>query len=137
MAKKQKGWIYAPQKPAAPKVPTHVKTAIEAKAQELIDSTLKPEHIKPPPENKDWNYIVDIYGKWYRNYFYFCAKYHSPSPNAIQPYFEIKFARLEYAGIDSFNLSYFRHTGQFWEVYQGVSLEGCLKEIRENPIFQP
>lgn len=30
---------------------------------------------------------VDIYAKWYRRYFYFCAKYCSPAPNALSPFF--------------------------------------------------
>jgi hypothetical protein len=73
MAKRQKGWVYSPAKPAAPKVPDTVKQAVQAKADALIETILKPQHVKPPAEDQQFNYIVDIYGKWYQHYFYFCA----------------------------------------------------------------
>jgi hypothetical protein len=93
---RQKMWVYSPPKL---KVPDSVKAELGKKATELINTVLKPEHVKPPPKNAKWNYIVDIYTKWHRNYFYFCAKYACPGPNALSPYFETGFARLEYAGV--------------------------------------
>ncbi len=53
-----KTWVYSPPKP---KVPDAVKVELRAKAMELVTAVLKPEHIKPPPKNAKWNYIVDIY----------------------------------------------------------------------------
>ena len=135
MAKQQKRWVYSPRKPAAPKVPDTVKRNVQAQADELIETVLKPQHVRPPAEDQRFNYIVDIYGKWYRHYFYFCAKYHVPGPNAISPYFEAKVARLEYVGGDNFNLAFMRHTGQWVELYQGLSLEDCLVAVRDEPFF--
>jgi hypothetical protein len=57
------------------------------------------------PENPQFNYIVDMYGKWYHRYFYFCATYCVPGPNATVPSFEAKFARMEYAGNNRFHLA--------------------------------
>jgi hypothetical protein len=136
---RQKVWVYSPPKP---KVPDAVKVGVEIKAIELVDAVLKPEHVvKTPPKNMKWNYIVDIYTKWYRNYFYFCAKYACPGPNALSPFFDTGFARLEYAGgvgqQGRFNLSYMRHTGRWWEIRHGLSLEQCLAEIREGGLFHP
>jgi len=137
VTKRQKRWIYSPPNQPKPKVPDSVKAKVEAMASEFIDSTLKPRHIKPPPEDARWNYLVDIYTKWYRNYFYFCSKYRSSGPNAVSPFFEDKFARLEYVGNDRFNLSYMRHTGKWGEVYTDLSIEQCLAVIRDEPLFQP
>jgi hypothetical protein len=137
MAARQKRWIYSPPRPPKPKVPEAVKAAVEAKARELIEIGLKPKHIKPPPEDMRFNYVVEIYAKWYRNYFYFCSKYRCPGPNAISPFFDARFARLEYLGHDRYNLSYMRHTEQWWEVYQELSLEQCLAAIRDEPHFLP
>lgn len=92
---RQKTWVYNPPKP---KLPDTVKVYVEAKAMALVNDILKPEHVKPPPKNAKWNYIIDLYTKWHRNYFYFCARYACPSPNARSPFFDIGFARLEYAG---------------------------------------
>ena len=79
-------------------------------AVELVEAILKPRYIKPPLKNEQFNYIVDIDTRWYRNYFYFCAKCACPGPNAISSFFEVKFARLEYAGDDPFHLSFIRYT---------------------------
>jgi hypothetical protein len=131
-------WVYRPPKP---KVPDTVKVELEAKATELINTILRLEHVRPPPKNAKWNYIVDLYNKWHRNYFYFCAKYACPGPNALSPFFDSGFARLEYAGgvgrQGRFNLSYMRHTGRWWEIRHGLSLEQCLAEIRGSGLFHP
>ncbi len=137
MTKAQRTWVYSPRKPSADQVPASLKAEVQRKADELIEATLKPQHIKPPPTDAQFNYIVDIYTKWYRHYFYFCAKYCVPGPNALAPYFEAKFARLEYAGHNQFNLAYRRYTEEWIEVYPDLSLDQCLKAIRDDPMFQP
>ena len=135
MAASRKRWILSPPRQPKPKVPDGAKADVEAKAQEIIETVLKPDHIKPPPEDERYNYVVDIYTKWYRNYLYFCSQYRSPGPNAISPFFEARFARLEYLGDDNYNLSYMRHTGQWWEIYRDLSLEECLAAVKDEPHF--
>lgn len=135
--KSKKMWAYSPAKPPKPKVPETEKQLISQKCHELIETELKPKYIKSPPTDNDWNYLVDIFGKWYHNYFYFCSTYNCPSPNAISPSFEDKFARLEYVGKDSFNIAYMRHTGKWWEIFQGLTLEQCLEEMKNNIILHP
>ncbi|MDJ0596612.1 MAG: hypothetical protein QNJ72_42700 [Pleurocapsa sp. MO_226.B13] len=92
MASKKKIWMPASVKRTKPRVSDYLKHSLKETADEIIETILKPKHIKPPPTDNDFNYLVDIYSKWYRNYFYFCAKYNCPSPNAISPSFETKFA---------------------------------------------
>lgn len=137
MKRGQKMWTSSPQKLPKPKVPEDLKKEVETKAKELVESFLKPEHIKAPPEDMQFNYVVDIYTKWYRNYFYFGAKYASPSPNAISPFFETKFARMEYVGDGLFNLSYMRHTEKWFEIFQDLSVDECLETIKDFPHFMP
>ena len=137
MAKKQKTWVYGPSPQPKPKAPEDIKREVETKANALVEAVLKPTYVKPPPEDDRSNYIVDIYTKWYRNYFYFCAKYCVPGPNAIAPFFEAKFARMEYAGHAQFNLSYMRYTEEWWEVYPGFSIDECLQAIEKDPLFHP
>jgi len=137
MTKAQRRWVYSPPKPFAGQVPASLKAEVQRKANELIEATLKPRYVQPPPTNPQFNYIVDIYTKWYRHYFYFCAKYCVSGPNALAPDFEAKFARLEYTGKDRFDLSFMRYTEEWIEVYPDLSLEQCLKAIREDPMFQP
>lgn len=119
------------------KVPESVKVHVKEKADELIESRLKLEHIKPPPENAHLNYIVDIYSKWYHSYFYFCAAYLCPSPDAGSEFFESRFARLQYTGNDRFSISYMRHTGQWVGLFTELTLDECLESIKNEPHYLP
>jgi len=137
MVEKRKMWVHNSPRIPKPKVPDVVKATVERKSTELVDTVLKPRYIKPPPDEGHFNYVIDIYTKWYLNYFYFCAKYCCPGPNALSPYFETNFARIEYIGTDTtFNLSFMRHTGRWVEIYHGLSLEDCLRAIEHDPWFQ-
>lgn len=132
----RKVWMYSPPKPPAPKVPAGFKDEVQRQANELVTSTLRPRYIKPPPKDNRFNYVVDIFTKWYRHYFYFCATFCSPGPNAIAPSFEERFARMEYIGGDRFNLAFMRHNGQWVDIYHSVSLQECLESVRDDPFFQ-
>lgn len=114
-----------------------LKVEVTTKANEFIDSFLKPTYIKPHDANEQFNYITNVYGKWYHNYFYFCTWYRHPGPEPDDqaPGFEAKFARMEYVGGNRFNLSFMRHTGQWIELYYDQSLDECLTAIKEDPFF--
>ncbi len=133
-------WVYDPARAfrqSKKPVPPHIQHELERRAQELIDLTLKPRYIQPPPKKTEFNYLVDLFCKWRGPFFYFCSKYCSPGPRALSPFFESRFARLQYAGDDRFNLAYFRHTGQWRELMELLSLEECLDEIRAGGLFTP
>ncbi len=140
MARAKKRWVYTPPKPPKapkPKVPDFVKEELEERAQTLIETVLKPTYIKPPPPNMTLNYITDIYAKWYRQYFYFCATYACPGPHAISPSFETKFARLEYLANGKFRMSFMRHTEQWWPLDFEVTLEEALEWVQGGGHFHP
>jgi hypothetical protein len=118
-------------------VPDSVKIEVTTTANALIEKVLKPQYIQPPPDNPRFNYIIDIYGKWYQRYFYICGTYRVPRPDATVPSFEAKFARMEYAGNNRFHLSFMRHTGEWVELYTDLSLDECLTSIRDEPYFLP
>ena len=133
-------WVYDPAgafRQSGKPVPHELEREVERRAQDLIDSTLKPSYIQPPPPKPRFNYLVDIYCQWRGPFFYFCSRYRTPGPGALSPFFESKFARLQYAGEKQFNLAYFRHTGRWWEVAQLLSLEECQAWIEEGKIFTP
>lgn len=119
-----------------PKISKTFKEEATQKANDFVESFLKPNFILPPPKKKDFSYIVDIYIKWWRSNLYFCSKYHSPQPNAISPYFEDKFVRLAYLGGTKFAVSYMRHTDEWCELGE-CTLEECLEEMKEEPLLQP
>jgi hypothetical protein len=141
MARRKKVWTYSPPKKRKPtyKIPETLKDELEQKAEQIIEDKFKPYRLKldEGAKEKGFNYVVEIYTKWWRNYFYFCCKFHCLSPRAIREYFEDPFTRMEYVGGDRFNLSYMRHTEQWWPVYSDLTLEEALKIIEEEIIFWP
>jgi len=111
---------------------------VEAKAERLIETVLKPRHLLPPPADGPFNSITDIGVKWYRNDFYFFSTYACPSPTAPAPAFESKFARMEPLGDGTFAPYAMRHTGREWVgVLDALSLDECLDAIRDDPWFVP
>jgi len=135
MAKKQpKRWVYSPPKAA---VSNAVKAEVEEKAREFIEAALKPKFIEPPPKEARFNYLADITCKWHGAYCYVIGVFACPGPNALSPTFESKLARLLYLGPDRFTLSFQRHTGQWIDLYTGVSLQEALEAIRDDPWFIP
>ena len=137
MPRKGYYWVYNPPKPPKLKVPEEEKNRITNICEEFIKTILKPKFIIPNPEIKKYCHIEEIFTKWWKNYFYFYAKYHYTHSRAIEEFLDQSFARLEYINKDKFNLSYMRHTNQWWEIYSELSLEECLKTIKEMPHFHP
>ncbi|GHO66817.1 hypothetical protein KSC_057090 [Ktedonobacter sp. SOSP1-52] len=139
MTKKQPPWMFGTpgSKPNRGGVPEAVKAEVSTKANDLIETVLKPQYIQPPADNPQFNYIVDLYGKWYQRYFYLCATYRVPDPDARVASFEVKCARIEYSRDNRFHLSFPRHTGQWVELYTDLPLDECLVSIRDEPFFFP
>src|SRR5262249_28331292 len=135
--KQQWAWLPSSQGSRPGGVDEAVKVQAEARARELIEQVLKPQHVKPPPEDARSNYITDITLKWHGSSLFFLAISACPGPNAIAPSFEEKFARMRYAGGDRFDLAYMRHTGQWFELHQGLTVDQCLEAIRDDPWFTP
>lgn len=103
---------------------------------EPLIGQFKKELQKMKPDKK-FNYVIDIYTKWYQNYFYLCEKYKAVFENSLTDEFEIKIVRLEFIAENNFNFSYFRHTGQWHPVAKNITLEDCLEMINANPNFRP
>ena len=129
-------WVYSPPKSSKTKVPDDLRIEVAQEADKLI-AELKPLYIEDARKEHFLNYIVDLYTKWVGSYFYFCAKYACPGPNALAPSFESKFARMEYLGKNIFNLSYMRHTGKWMELERGLTLQECMQAIKEGPHYTP
>ena len=135
MAKSKKQWVWVKAKPS--KVPDALKRELSVKANALIEEYIRSEHVKPPPKNPRFNYIEDIFTKWRGRNFYFMAKYASPAPNRISPFFEVGFARLEFIGDNRFDLAYFRYTEKWWPVFSGLTVDEALDLVRSEGLFNP
>ena len=137
MAKQKKTWVYSPVRDPKAAASDATRAEVERKANELIGTALTPKHVQPPPENPQFNYVVGLSTKWHGRYFYLVATYACPGPNAVAPTFEVNFARLEHTGLGRYNLAFLRHTGKWHELFAGLTLDECLKSIKDDPWFQP
>jgi hypothetical protein len=136
MARPREPWNVRPAKKTA-SVTASIKAEVEAKARDLIENVLKPKYVLPPPKDGQFNYIIDIGAKWFRNYFYFFSVYACPGPNALSPTFESNFARMEPLGSGKFALYFMRHTGEWVGIYDGLSVDECMQAIQDDPWFVP
>ena len=137
MARKEKAWLPTPAKKSKLSLPDSIKAEVEAKATHLIEKVLKPKHVKPPRKDEQFNYVIDIGAKWYRHYFYFYSTYACPSTTAISPTFESRFARMEFIGNAKFSLAYMCHTGEWFGMYDALSVDNCMAAIQNDPWFSP
>jgi hypothetical protein len=136
MANPREPWNTSPAKKNSA-VTASLKAELMTKAKDLIESVLKPKHVQPPSAEAQFNYITDIQAKWYRNRFYFVSIYACPAPNALSLTFESKFARMEPLGNGKFALYFMRHTGEWVGLYDGISVDNCMKAIKDDPWFVP
>ena len=135
MPMSRKVWAKSPAKSTKPSVPDFIKAQLTIKATHLIENILKPKHVQPPQANAQLNYITDISATWIRHYFYLIAHYACPSPSAMIPTFESKFARMAYVGDGKFALAFLRHTGAWVEIYDAQSVDECLQAIHVDQWF--
>ena len=134
MPKPRKAGTFTPGKKP---LPGTIKDEVDTKASDLIETVLKPKHAQLPPEDTRFNYITDITTKWLGSKCYFISIYACPSPNAISPSFETKFARMEYVSDGKFNLAFMRHTGQWVELLADQTVDGCMKALEDDAWFVP
>jgi hypothetical protein len=138
MAKKKSVWGWVQETPKPTMTPI-LKATVEAGFLSALQK-LRETYVLPENEENDamyFKYPVDIYYKWHKNYFYLCVKYKNLHPQAIEPYYEDKFVRVECHSSTNFTLSYFRHTEQ-WATcfYNEVDLVEAEKAILEDPFFE-
>ena len=112
------------------------KQSLQAEADHFVAEFYKPS-IKSPPQDAQFNYIVDFSTKWHGAYLQFIATYACPSPNALSPFFQSPFARLGYFGPNSWNLAARRHNDQWMVLGSGMTLAACFQQMRTDPWFQP
>jgi hypothetical protein len=112
------------------------KAAIIAACQSFIDEVLKPRFL-PSIRPTEFNYPIDISGKWHGSRYRFLQRYRSGFPENLGEEFDSPFARLDWIGRDRFDIQWFRHTGTWHRLYRDVSPAGALKILETDGILHP
>jgi hypothetical protein len=116
------------------------KAAIGASCERFIAEVLKPRFL-PEVRPTEFNYPVDIFGKWRGSNYSFITHYRSGFPDNLGEEFNEPFTRLDHAyehrADVRFDVMWRRHTGQWWRLYSGVELEKALRLIETDLSLQP
>ena len=112
------------------------KASITAACERLIGEFLRPRFL-PVIRPTEFNYPVDILGKWRGANYRFIQRYRSGWEENKGEEFDAPFTRLDRVGPDRFDIYWMRHTGKWWRIHQGVSLAEALKLIETEKLLHP
>ncbi len=116
------------------------KAAIASTCERFIAETLKPRFL-PEIRSTQFNYPVDILGRWRGNKYSFIERYRSGFPDNLGEEFDAAFTRLDHVeeclAEIRFDVMWHRHTGQWWRLHSSVTLDEALRLIETEPHLQP
>jgi hypothetical protein len=132
MAKRQWVWVRT--------LTAEEKAAIAERCDRLIAETLKPRCL-PEIRPTQWNYPIDLYGRWRGSKYSFIVRYRSGFPDNAGEEFEAACARLdhveEHSAETRFNVMWFRHTGKWWLLHREVPIEEALHLVATDGVLRP
>jgi hypothetical protein len=134
MPKRARGWERVRVLPPAE------KAAVAAACERFLGEKLKPRFL-PEIRRTQFNYGVDIFGKWRGNKYSFITRYRSGFPDNLGEEFDTAFTRLDHVeeciGETRFDVMWHRHTGQWWRLESSVTLDEALRLIETEELLQP
>jgi hypothetical protein len=116
--------------------PEAEKARIIAACQALIDDFLKPRFL-PSIRPTEFNYPVDILGAWHGAKYRFAQRYRSGFPDNLGEEFNAPFARLDWISRDSFDIQWHRHTGAWFRLHRGLTLEEAIETLKSDGLLHP
>jgi hypothetical protein len=116
------------------------KAAIAARCERFIREELEPRFM-PRIRPTEFNYPVDIFGKWRRSQYSFIQRYRSGFAENRGEEFNAPFTRLDHRDdcFDEirFDVMWHRHTGRWFCLHVFLTLEEALEIIRTDELLQP
>jgi hypothetical protein len=95
----------------------------------------------PEIRRTQFNYPIDIIGKWRGSKFSFISRYRSGFADNEGEEFDAAFTRLDHVEEHIadlwFDLMWRRYTGQYWRLHSSVILEEALHLIETEPLLRP
>jgi hypothetical protein len=127
MVKRERRWVRI--KVLAPEE----KAAIAAACERFIANTLKPRFL-PEVRPTQFNYPIDILGKWRGSKYSFITHYRSGLSDNPGEEFDSAFTRLDHVEEclteTRFDVMWRRHTGQWWRLHVSVTLGEALRLMK-------
>ena len=112
------------------------KASVTEVCERLIVEFLKPRFL-PEIRTSQFNYPIDIIGKWLGANYRFIKRYRSGFPENLGEEFDAPFARLDWISRDRFDIQWHRHTGQWYRLHSGLSLVKAIETLRSDGILYP
>jgi hypothetical protein len=116
------------------------KAAIAERCACFIRDELKPRFL-PQIRQTEFNYPVDIFGKWQGGKYSFIERFRSGAPDNPGWEFDQAFTRLDHRDECltevRFDVMWHRHTGQWFRLYEALALEEALERIRTDGRLWP
>ena len=94
-------------------------------------------HLLPAIRATEFNYPVDILGKWHGTKYRFIQRYRSGFPANLGEEFDAPFARLDWIGRNRFDLQWHRHTGEWFSIYRGLTLDEAIDTLKSDALLHP
>ncbi|MFB9952301.1 hypothetical protein ACFFP0_25950 [Rhizobium puerariae] len=127
-------WVRSAKRPVKPDEAE--KQRIIAACERLIETFFKPRFLSEI-RAAEWNYVVDIRGRWSGARYRFVQRYRSGVEHNKGEEFDAPFARLDRMGPDRFDLYWHRHTGQWWRRHEGLVLSAALRALETDGLLHP
>lgn len=116
------------------------KATVTAACDGFLANRLKPRFL-PEVRETQFNYPIDIVGRWRGSKFSFLVRYRSGFPDNAGEEFDSPFARLDYLDASvvemRFDVFWRRHTRQWWRFVHSIALQEALRLIETEPLLQP
>ena len=112
------------------------KISVTAACEHLITNFMKPRFLSEIRPTQ-FNYPVDILGKWRGAQYRFIQRYRSGFADNLGEEFDAPFARLDWIGRNRFDIQWHRHTGQWFPLYNGLTLVEAIAAIKADGHLHP
>jgi hypothetical protein len=112
------------------------RARVTAACERFIDEFLKPRFL-PSIRPTEFNYPVNITGKWRGAQYRFIQRYRSGFPHNLGEEFDAPFARLDRVGPDRFDIQWRRHTGTWFRLHRGLTLIKAIEMLQSDGHLHP
>jgi len=116
--------------------PDAEKAHISITCRRFIDEVLKPRFL-PQIRPTEFNFPVDISGRWRGNRYRFLQRYRSGHAETLGEEFDAPFAAIDWMGPDRFDIQWRRHNDTWWPLYRSKSLAEALNILETDGLLHP